>query len=237
MKLYEGGIKDFKTLLKNCVLMKLNNPEKTWQVKKQEELILRSDMAYELGGGTKHAISGLAFTTDETLVSKDGCYFVGKDLSDISEDCDYARITLIRLKKDAFDNQQGNEVYDMLRKIDFARYHVYPNGFMLRISAVKERECARVSKDAIKQGISFSHVGDCFAKEYHLRPEVEAVETYFITGSMFDFDICNQIVHKWEQITESLNRIFEGFTMDCGSCNLKEICDEVEGLREMHEKR
>lgn len=53
MKLYEGGIKDFKTLLKNCVLMKLNNPEKTWQVKKQEELILRSDMAYELGGRNK----------------------------------------------------------------------------------------------------------------------------------------------------------------------------------------
>jgi len=25
--------------------------------------------------------------------------------------------------------------------------------------------------------------------------------------------------------------------MDCGSCNLNEICDEVEGLRELHRNR
>ena len=32
----------------------------------------------------------------------------------------------------------------------------------------------------------------------------------------------------------SLSKILEGMPTDCGSCNLKAICDEVEGMRELH---
>ena len=35
-------------------------------------------------------------------------------------------------------------------------------------------------------------------------------------------------------ITMSLSKILEGMPTDCGSCNLKPICGEVEGMRELH---
>jgi hypothetical protein len=41
----------------------------------------------------------------------------------------------------------------------------------------------------------------------------------------------------WEMITDSLNHIYENLKMDCSVCGQKAICDEVEGLKEMHMKR
>ena len=37
-----------------------------------------------------------------------------------------------------------------------------------------------------------------------------------------------------KDITLSLTKILEGMPTDCGSCSLKSICDEVEGMRELH---
>ena len=35
-------------------------------------------------------------------------------------------------------------------------------------------------------------------------------------------------------ITLTLSKILEGMPTDCGSCDLKPICDEVEGMKELH---
>ena len=35
-------------------------------------------------------------------------------------------------------------------------------------------------------------------------------------------------------ITRTLSKILEGMQTDCSSCSLKSICDEVEGLKELH---
>ena len=35
-------------------------------------------------------------------------------------------------------------------------------------------------------------------------------------------------------ITLTLSKILEGMPTDCNSCNLKPICDEVEGMKELH---
>ena len=32
----------------------------------------------------------------------------------------------------------------------------------------------------------------------------------------------------------TLSKILEGMATDCHSCSLREICDEVEGLKELH---
>ena len=39
---------------------------------------------------------------------------------------------------------------------------------------------------------------------------------------------------KVRDITKTLSKILEGMATDCHSCSLKEICDEVEGLKELH---
>ena len=37
-----------------------------------------------------------------------------------------------------------------------------------------------------------------------------------------------------ETITRSLDRIFGNLVMNCASCDLKVVCDEVEGMKELH---
>ena len=49
-----------------------------------------------------------------------------------------------------------------------------------------------------------------------------------------DDDYVLMTARKVSGITRSLNTILEGIPTDCDSCGLKEICDEVEGMRELH---
>lgn len=37
--------------------------------------------------------------------------------------------------------------------------------------------------------------------------------------------------------TDALNHILDDVLLDCKSCNLKPICDQVEGMRELHFSR
>ena len=39
---------------------------------------------------------------------------------------------------------------------------------------------------------------------------------------------------KVDAITKTLTHILDGLPTDCGHCSLKPVCDEVEGMRELH---
>ena len=214
--------------------------DKSWEVTAQESLVLKRDMAYELGGGMNKAISSIAFTTSSECVSDDGVYLIGEDLQDIKEDISYARFTFIRLNESYIkDIQEKNAeaLHAALRAVDYVRYHNFPKGYMMRISAVREREPVRVSKEAVSHGINFAAVGLGLINAYRKRPEVEAVSIYFITGQDIDYTFLKSEAHRCEQITDSLNHIFNGLTMDCSSCSSRELCDEIDGLRELHKKQ
>lgn len=75
-----------------------------WKMNDKEKLVLRSDMAYELGGGMNEAVSALAFTTDKAVVDTDGVYLIGDDMTSIDKDIPYARLTFIRLKENVLDD-------------------------------------------------------------------------------------------------------------------------------------
>lgn len=68
-----------------------------WKEAKEQNLILRSDMAYELGGDNKAAVSGLAFTSSKELVEKDEIILYGPDLNKLAANSPYARITFVRV--------------------------------------------------------------------------------------------------------------------------------------------
>jgi CO dehydrogenase/acetyl-CoA synthase beta subunit len=235
MQLYDKEILKFKKLIAEYPIER-ENISKAWQMSEQEELILRGDMAYELGGGTMAAISGLGFVASEEIVPEDSIICVGQDLADIHQDVAYARMTFIRLNQTVVEGKVDEQLYSAIRRIDYTRYHMFPRGFMMRISSVKEREVVRVSKKAIEQGATFSAIGKGFIEQYKKYPGVEAVQIYFITLPQADYPQIQNIARRLEQITESLNHIFHGIVMDCTTCNLKQVCDEVEGLRELHKK-
>ena len=232
MKLYNETIKETLDYLEGFSSKALDYMSRNWDSAGDHNLVLKCDMAYELGGGTHDAVSGVAITSDSDFVSKDEVLLIGPDLSEINEDTSYARIAIVRASDDSLGD--GNKLYNAIRKIEYVRYHVTPEGYMTRISASNGREPVRVSRDAIERGISFSDIGNHFISQYHENPNVEAVKLIFITDPSVDYNFLKKLSTKCESITGTIDHIMKNVIMDCNACSLKPVCDEVEGLKELH---
>ena len=232
MKLYDVAISELLKELPSDALRSLELSDVAWEDVGDHNLILRSDMAYELGGGTAAAVSGMAVTANAEFVPEDEVLLIGPDLSEITSDQPYARIALVRVKEDEMGD--GNALYNAIRKIEYVRYHINPRGYMTRISASNGREPVRVAKDAIDDGLGFAQVGRLFLNRYHENSNIEAVKLIFITDPNFDYKALGEHAKQFEAITGTIDHIFKNVVMDCGSCSLQKVCEEVEGLRELH---
>ena len=234
MKLYDETIKSIMSSLESHELNQLDIVNANWEDVGNHNLILRADMAYELGGGTCPAVSAMGVTASAELVPEDEVFLLGPDLSEIKADQPYARIAVVRVAEDGMGD--GNVLYNAIRKIEYVRYHINPKGYMTRISASNGREPVRVSKAALDEGLTFAQVGKLFLDTYHENKNIEAVKLIFITDPDFDYKSLSEQAKHLEDITGTIDHIFKNVMMDCGSCSLQKVCDEVEGLRELHFK-
>ncbi|MBE5909003.1 MAG: carbon monoxide dehydrogenase [Lachnospiraceae bacterium] len=232
MKLYDETIRRVEDLLEEYPLQSLDVANAAWEDVGDHNLILRSDMAYELGGGTYPAVSVMAVTADTSYVEEDGVYLIGPNLGEITADTPYARIALVRVDADGMGD--GNALYNAIRKIEYVRYHINPKGYMTRISASNGREPVRVGKEALSEGLDFAKVGKLFLDKYHENPHIQAVKLIFVTLPEFDYKSLGTLATQCESITGTIDHIFKNVMMDCKSCSLQQVCDEVEGLRELH---
>jgi hypothetical protein len=69
---------------------------------------------------------------------------------------------------------------------------------------------------------------------FHEQAAVEAVQVIYITDPDFDYKEFETLLAGSEAITKTIDHILKDAKMDCDVCNLKPVCDEVEGLRELH---
>ena len=195
------------------------------------ELVLQKDAAYELGASGKGSANYVLFTSSGELVNRDQVLLYGPDLREIRGDVDFARIVLLRVGVLDDDDEM---VYRTLKDIEFAKYHVYPEGYMVRMSPESHREQVRVSKKALKKGIGFQTIGNSYIKAYKKDVNVPNATVIFITAPGFDFEKMKEIAKKASDLTNTLTHILEGLPTDCTVCALKDICDEVEGMKELH---
>jgi hypothetical protein len=188
MKLYDGFIESSLALLEGQSGHVLMVPEayESWPNAGDCNLILRSEMAYELGGGNLPAVSGLGFTSSDCLVGGDEIWLYGPDLPDIKKDAPYARLTLLRVVEDSLGEDDAD--YTAIRKIEHTRYHITPKGYMMRISVTSERESVRISRGALQEGLNFAKIGGLFLVGYHQHSKVLAAKIIFITLPDFPYD-------------------------------------------------
>lgn len=233
MKLYDETIKEWLKILDSLQGRELDVKKgEDWKDIGNANMILRNDMAYELGGNHLPALSGMTLTADTSLVPRDEVLLYGKDLGEIHEDTPYARLAVLRVKEDSMG--EGNALYQAIRKMEYTKYHLNPEGFMMRISAASQREMVRIGKTALEKGLGFEQVGKLFLQSYHKNPQVEAVKLVFITLSDFPYEELEIYIKKAEEITKAIDHILKNLSMDCNVCSLKQICDEVEGMKELH---
>ena len=232
MELFNSLLRDTRALLEKGAPKVWDYAERDcWHDIGSSELVLQKDAAYELGAAGKGSANYVLFSSSAELVDKDQVLLYGPDLKDIKGDCDFARIVLLRVGVLDDDDEQ---VYRILKDIEFAKYHVYPEGYMVRMSPENYREQVRVSRQAIRGGISFRTVGNSYIRAYKKDPNVLNATVIFVTAPGYDYAAMKDNAKKANDITNTLTHILEGLPTDCSVCSLKGICDEVEGMKELH---
>lgn len=235
MELYDSTIREIKERIDGGSPRRWGyEPERAWADNGANELVLTRDAAYELGGGNLPASNCTCVTTDASLVPEDSIVLLGQDLKDIRVDTPFARIVLLHVNSISGDDQ---EAFRTIRDMEFVKYHVFPQGYMMRVSPENGREQVRVSKQAVKRGISFRNIGNSFIRKYKENKLIDHVCIIFVAG---DRALCKDLAataRKVDAITLTLNHIMDGLATDCSVCSFKTVCDEVEGMKELHFKK
>ena len=230
MTLYDAIIWDTYLKLKDFPHVKLNvDREKAWKQAQRNELVLQKSTEYELGGSGLPGVAFSCVTTSKRLV-KDEILLYGKDLPEIKEDVPFGKIIFLEL--DGLD--ETDKSYHTIKNLEFVKYDLFLEGYMMRASTIDKREQVRISRNAVKKGINFAAVANSFINKYKENPLVKKAAVIFISGELPVFQHFRESAKKVDNITMTMNHVLNSLDMDCFSCGLKKICDEVEGLKTVH---
>lgn len=209
-----------------------HNPNNAATVGKKNELILAREAAFELGEGTLPSVSYTAITDNVNLISADRILLFGKDLQELAKDSAFARITILLTDNIEENGDQG--AHAIIKNIEMKKYDVSPEGYMMRAAALSNREQVRVSKSALKAGLNFERIGNLFISKYKENKHVRAVTVIFVTLPDAPYEELECLANNSVEITRALNHILADIKMDCCACEWKPVCDEVEGMKELH---
>ena len=233
MELFDGIVKNtLKTVSKYVGKSYSYNEDLCWDTIDRNQLVMAKESAYELGGNYLPSVSYSCVTTNESHEIEDGITVIGADLQEIKGDVPFARLILL----ETYDLGDDQESYKNIKNLEMLKYDSILVDYMMRASTLDKREQVRVGNVAIKNGITFEKVGNAYIKMYKSSTLVKKAHIYFITEKLEEFNALILDAQKVKDITNALNKLIEGLGMDCHSCGLKDICDEVEGLKEMHFK-
>lgn len=224
MNFFDSLIGDVSALTENLSERDFALTQKLWKDSGYSQVILQRDTAFELEG------TGFNLVTSGNV--EDGITVIGEDLAEISKSRSFARISIVQIE----DEQDQQKAYNLIRKIEYVKYHHFPEGYMIRTASRSHKEAVRVSKKAIKDEISFQKVGSLLISKYKENPAVKGVRVIYITSTEAPYRQLETLAKRSNDITETLNHIMNSVKFDCDTCNLKPICDEVEGMKELHFK-
>lgn len=235
MKLFDEIIRQTKEVLAGQTFRSFSyEAELAWPCGKSLEMVLLRDAAFELGGDGKDSVNYTCITDTRGVIPKNEILLYGPDLSEIRGDVSFARITHLSVKD--MDEMESDELYRFIREMEYVKYHMFPRGYMVRVSAKSSREQARVSRQAIRRGISFAQIGNAYIENYLKNPKVKAVQMIFVTDRE-SLRKLQKLAGQANEITLALDHILQGLEMNCAACDLKAICTEVEGMRKMHREQ
>lgn len=225
MEIFNSLIKEVSEIIKLYSKTEYSyDKENSWEDVGHNQVVLQKETLFEL--------DGVGFNLLTSSFIDDGIVVVGKDLQELKGNTKFARICFIEFE----EQEEIQKTYNLIRKIEYTKYHFFPDGYMIRTSAKAHKESVRVSKTAVKNGISFQKIGNLLINKFKENPSVKGVKVVFVTEDAVDFSELESLSRKNHEITETLNQVMNNLTFDCDTCNLKAICDEVEGMRELHFK-
>jgi CO dehydrogenase/acetyl-CoA synthase beta subunit len=235
MKIFNPSIDELHVLADQLATQRtsqqtLYKPEKSWPRGSSGEIILGSDTALELGHPQTESVVFLLWTDDLNKIRNQRTTLIGPELNEIVESkAPYCKIIFIGGHGFSEEN-----AYERWQQLDTLRLSLNLKGQMLRAIPQQNREWSRISKSAMESGLSFSTIGNELIRDYLELDYVDAVELLQITSSVADIEPFKAIGENVQQLTAAMNRIFDNLELDCDACDFSEVCEEIEGLKEMH---
>ena len=230
MKVYDSLIKETMDVLDKQSFSPLKLCDPDWNMLEANEFLMGKEVAFELGDRFKDSTVVHIPTSSRELVGEDKIFLLGKDLKNIKENTNFSRVVLFNID----DIKDANKAYIGVRKLNYERYKIIPEGYMILSSSFENKENVRVSKKAVKKGLSFEKLGNIYIDRYKKLPGVNNVQVFFIVG---DYDFVSELVEiskKVNEVTEAFDHILKNVILDCEVCPLQTICEDVEALRELH---
>lgn len=231
MQVYDKVIRTTEEMLAPFSARDLTKqPAKRWKMLTENEFLLRNEVAFELGERMYPGTCYQAVTSSEDLVREDKILLYGPDLQEIKGNVPFTRITWLRVEPE--ENQ--DKAYREIKKLEFARFKMIPQGYMMLSSSMEQKEQVRVSKQAVKNGLDFATIGHIIIEKYKTEFGVKNVQVMFLTEEL---PVIPQLVEqgkKVDEITNAFDHILKNIILDCDLCPLHPICDDVEELRKIH---
>ncbi len=221
-------------LLPNKSESKPFDEKKLAKVGSKNQLILGSESAYELGSHDKNSISFLCVSDNDSICTSDEVVVIGNDLDKINANSNYARITLVQTV--SLEDKTEQQIFNSIKAIELKKYDFAINGFMMRASGLNGREQIRVSKKELKKGLSFFEIGNRFISQYKKNKQIKNIKIIFVTLDDFDYASLETISLSVATRTKALDHMVKDLKMDCNSCEWKVVCDEVDGMKQAHER-
>lgn len=200
-------------------------------------IVPTEDCAAELGPPSRANVNMVLWTTDLSLVRDGEIRFLGEDIpKDKFVSLPYAQVVVLGLKQlediDPFQLESTQFLSNRLK------------GFMVR--TVPGRLWARVSKEAVEQGMDFARLGCALVAAYRedFPRVVCSVEVLFVTRSDDDVKALEPLSAEARIIMGKNKKLvlvgdgeYECTDLNCDNCEEQEVCDEVRDIVILRRKR
>ncbi len=207
------------------------NEARSWP-RGEAQIIFNTDTAIELGNPRTDSTAFIIWTDDTGKINDEQITIIGPELNE----CNLNQIAFGKIIKLAGPGFTDDNSYERYQEMNMLKFKTNLDGYMLRAIPQENKEWSRVSKKALQSGFSLQLLGNELIREFRKLDYVDRVEIIFITSSKEDVQKFKPIGEKVGKITSAMNKMFENLEFDCASCNFADVCKEVDGLREMHQK-
>ncbi len=195
----------------------------------EKSIILKSDMGMELGNPAQGSLSLLVWAEGDSVAPVDEILLVGPDLLQAgSEALPLARLVIV----------QGDfaDEYESYRELLEAAYDLDLRGVTSRSLPSRQEIWLRISRDALREGMSMPVLGSTLIRRLRHLESVRAVRVIFVTAGREVIGELRPTADRARAIVDALVKMYDDMNFDCEECENVEICDEVVELRAIHER-
>jgi len=204
----------------------------SWHGEKKRNVILKKDVAFELGNPETESASFLLMTEELSLINNGQITIVGPELSK----CDNTSIPFGKIVLCGTDKINEENIYETYQQLDLIRYDLLLEGYMMRGVSQNLQEWNRISNEAMSKGFSLQILGKELIELYKKNPMIYSVEIIFLTSSIQDIQKMRLIGEGFYRYIMAMRKMIEEIDLDCDACDYIDICGDAGELRSMRKK-